>query len=99
MDGGLDNPASVNIKGPKGDKGDKGDTGPAGPAGPAGTDGKDADIPVVTALAVNKSESAITFTETLADGSREIVLTIDSNGIPTGMTVDGVEIPLTMGGF
>lgn len=54
-DGGLANPASVNLKGPKGDTGArgpagvdgaKGDTGPEGPrgpqgeAGPAGADGK-----------------------------------------------------------
>ena len=54
-DGGLANPETVNLKGPKGDtgakgepgaKGDKGDTGPQGPmgsqgkTGPAGTDGK-----------------------------------------------------------
>ena len=54
-DGGLANPQTVNLKGPKGDtgakgepgaKGDKGDIGPQGPmgpqgkTGPAGTDGK-----------------------------------------------------------
>lgn len=38
-DGGLPNPASVSIKGPKGDKGTKGDTGAAGPAGPQGPQG------------------------------------------------------------
>lgn len=37
--GGLPNPASVSIKGPKGDKGTKGDTGAAGPAGPQGPQG------------------------------------------------------------
>ena len=41
-DGGLSNPATVNIKGPKGDQGEKGeqgekgDTGATGPQGPAG---------------------------------------------------------------
>ena len=38
-DGGLANPATVNIKGPKGDqgeRGEKGDTGATGPQGPAG---------------------------------------------------------------
>ena len=37
---GLDNPAPVNIKGPKGNKGDKGDTGAVGPVGPQGEQGK-----------------------------------------------------------
>ena len=37
--GGLPNPASVSIKGPKGDKGAKGDTGAAGPIGPQGPQG------------------------------------------------------------
>jgi hypothetical protein len=41
-DGGLANPATVNIKGPKGDQGEKGkqgekgETGATGPQGPAG---------------------------------------------------------------
>lgn len=42
-DGGLDNPETVNLMGPKGDtgaKGDPGETGPIGPQGPAGADGK-----------------------------------------------------------
>ena len=41
-DGGLANPATVNIRGPQGEKGDKGDTGATGatgPQGPAGADG------------------------------------------------------------
>lgn len=37
--GGLPNPASVSIKGPKGDKGAKGDTGATGPIGPQGPQG------------------------------------------------------------
>lgn len=49
--GGLTNPTTINIKGPRGEKGadgaagadgakgDKGDTGPEGPQGPAGNDG------------------------------------------------------------
>ena len=35
-DGGLTNPATVNIRGPKGDQGD---VGAAGPQGPVGADG------------------------------------------------------------
>ena len=38
-DGGLENPAAVNIKGDKGEKGDKGDTGATGPQGEPGADG------------------------------------------------------------
>lgn len=37
--GGLTNPATVNIRGPKGDTGDTGPVGPAGQQGPAGSDG------------------------------------------------------------
>ena len=39
-DGGLENPASVNITGPKGDIGPKGDTGPQGPQGEKGDTGE-----------------------------------------------------------
>lgn len=45
--GDLDNPDTINIKGPKGDKGDKGDQGivgpkgPVGPVGPQGPQGND----------------------------------------------------------
>ena len=38
-DGGLENPAAVNIKGDKGEKGDKGDTGPQGEKGDKGDTG------------------------------------------------------------
>ena len=38
-DGGLANPQTVNLKGPKGDKGDKGEKGEAGPQGPQGPQG------------------------------------------------------------
>lgn len=38
-DGGLENPETVNIKGPKGDQGEKGDQGPQGDRGPQGTAG------------------------------------------------------------
>ena len=38
-DGGLSNPATVSLKGPKGDKGDKGDAGPKGEDGQQGASG------------------------------------------------------------
>lgn len=38
-DGGLPNPATVNIKGPKGDTGEQGPQGPAGETGPQGEQG------------------------------------------------------------
>lgn len=38
-DGGLDNPETVNLMGPKGDKGDTGATGPKGEPGPQGLQG------------------------------------------------------------
>lgn len=40
-DGGLENPAVANIRGPKGEKGGKGDTGERGADGKSGSDGKD----------------------------------------------------------
>lgn len=51
-DGGLDNPATVNLKGPKGDRGEKGEqgekgaTGATGPQGPAGP----VNVPSTTSL-------------------------------------------------
>lgn len=51
-DGGLDNPATVNLKGPKGDRGEKGEqgekgaTGATGPQGPAGP----VNVPATTSL-------------------------------------------------
>ena len=39
-DGGLENPAAVNIKGAKGEKGDKGDTGATGSPGQTGAQGE-----------------------------------------------------------
>ena len=38
--GGLVNPSSVNIQGPKGDTGEQGETGPQGPQGPIGPQGE-----------------------------------------------------------
>ena len=45
-DGGLANPATVNIKGPKGDQGKKGEKGATGPQGPAGP----INVPATTSL-------------------------------------------------
>lgn len=45
-DKGLENPDSVNIKGPQGEQGEKGDKGDTGAAGAAGADGKDGYTPV-----------------------------------------------------
>ena len=51
-DGGLDNPATVNLKGPKGDRGERGEqgekgaTGATGPQGPAGP----VNVPSTTSL-------------------------------------------------
>lgn len=44
-DGGLSNPQSVNIKGPKGDKGEKGDKGDKGDKGEKGGDGAIISLP------------------------------------------------------
>lgn len=43
-DSGLENPQSVNIKGPKGDRGLTGPTGATGPQGPEGPAGKDGSV-------------------------------------------------------
>ena len=56
----------------------------------------------VTGLSVAKAEdgSAVFFVEDLADGSvRSIKMTLNTDGVPTGLTVDGVSIPISVGGF
>lgn len=107
-DGGLENPASVNIKGPagatgdKGDKGDKGDTGATGPAGAAGAKGEKGDTGA-TGPAGAKGEKG----DTGAKGDKgdtgasvsAISLTQDSTGVITGGTAtlsDGTTVDITI---
>lgn len=56
----------------------------------------------VTGLSVAKNAdgSAIFFVEDLADGSvRDIKMTLDTAGLPTSLSVNGVVIPVSVGGF
>ena len=89
-DGGLENPQTVNIKGPKGAPGE---------AGAAGADGATASevaavLPQTTALDFTNWDSG-SFTETLSDGTTVThTVTLDANGIPTaidGITITGVS--------
>lgn len=48
-DGGLSNPAAVNIKGPKGDQGEQGEKGATGATGPQGPAGP-VNVPSTTSL-------------------------------------------------
>lgn len=67
-DKGLENPTSVNIKGPKGEPGEQGpqgtegpqgNTGPQGPAGNPGADGKSATIQIGTVTTLKAGSNAI----------------------------------------
>ena len=65
-DGGLTNPTSINIKGPKGDKGDTGATGatgatgPKGDTGPQGPKGNDGTSVSVSSITYQKGSSNTT---------------------------------------
>lgn len=92
-DGGLENPQTVNIKGPKGE------TGADGADGKDGADGATAAevaavLPQTTALNFTNWDSG-SFTETLSTGTTIThTVTFDANGIPTaigGITISGVS--------
>ena len=56
--------------------------------------------PTVTAISAVLSGTTMTFTETLEDGSTDTIeVTLDDNGVPTGMTVNGTAVGVTMEGF
>lgn len=88
--GDLNNPDTINIKGPKGDKGDKGDQGIVGPEGPVGPQGPQGESGPQGPIGNTgpQGESAII---------SEVNATVDNNvGIPS-VTVDsgGTELNRT----
>lgn len=77
-DKGLDNPQTVNIKGPKGDKGDKGDTGPQGAQGiqgepgPQGPKGDPGATPDMAPYQTKEDETLQTTAKTVVGGINEV---------------------------
>lgn len=89
-DGGLPNPATVNIKGEKGDPGEKGDQGEPGADGKPGEPGADGatvqevleEMPTVTAMNFSNFENG-SFTETVDGSAVSHSVTFDDMGRPT----------------
>jgi hypothetical protein len=96
-DGGLPNPATVNIKGEKGDPGEKGDQGEPGTDGKPGEPGKDGatvqevleEMPTVTAMDFSNFENG-SFSETADGKTLTYAVTFDTAGRP--VSVGGVAI-------
>lgn len=96
-DGGLPNPATVNIKGEKGDPGEKGEKGEQGEPGEPGTPGKDGatvqevleEMPTVTAMDFSNFENG-SFSETADGKTLTYAVTFDTAGRP--VSVGGVAI-------
>ena len=56
--------------------------------------------PKATNVSVVKSDSTVTITATLEDNSQSVtVITIDENDVPTKITKDGMECPISWEGF
>lgn len=96
-DGGLPNPATVNIKGEKGDPGEKGDQGEPGADGKPGEPGADGatvqevleEMPTVTAMDFSNFENG-SFSETADGKTLTYAVTFDTAGRP--VSVGGVAI-------
>lgn len=96
-DGGLPNPATVNIKGEKGDPGEKGDQGDPGADGKPGEPGADGatvqevleEMPTVTAMDFSNFENG-SFTETVDGSAVSHSVTFDDMGRPT--KIDDIAI-------
>lgn len=96
-DGGLPNPATVNIKGEKGDPGEKGDQGEPGADGKPGEPGADGatvqevleEMPTVTAMDFSNFENG-SFTETVDGSAVSHSVTFDDMGRPT--KIDDIAI-------
>lgn len=107
-DGGLDNPESVNIKGPKGDTGAKGATGATGAQGPQGAKGDaftydDFTEEQLAGLKGEKGATGSTGPQGLKGDTgatiTAISLTTDSAGVITGGTAtlsDDTTVPITI---
>jgi hypothetical protein len=59
-----------------------------------------ADKSVVTAIAMEQVDDTVTITYTMDDDSTSVdTITLDVNGYPTNINVDGTDIPITLSGF
>ena len=65
-----------------------------------GNSGETAEEPAVTGIDMVRDGSTVTITYSMDDGtaSRDI-LTLDENGYPTNLNVDGADVPITLSGF
>lgn len=88
--GGLDNPETVNIKGPQGDpgpqgekgeQGEKGDTGDTGPQGPQGAPGQNGVTPNLQIGTVETLEAGSAATASMGGTAENLLLNL---GIPRG---------------
>jgi hypothetical protein len=96
-DGGLPNPATVNIKGEKGDPGEKGEKGEQGAQGEPGTPGKDGKDGAATAeevLAAMPTVDAIDFANF---GNGSFSETVGSDTLTYGVVFDDYGRPTTVG--
>lgn len=56
--------------------------------------------PAVTGVSGVRDGQTITLTFALDNGGEDvIVMTTDTNDVPTGMTINGVEVPVELEGF
>ena len=65
-----------------------------------GNSGESTEEPGVTDIEMVRAGSTITITYTMDDDSTSVdTLTLDANGYPTNLNVDGTDIPITCTGF
>lgn len=65
-----------------------------------GNSGESTEEPAVTDIEMVRAGSTITITYTMDDDSTSVdTLTLDANGYPTNLNVDGMDIPITLSGF
>ena len=79
-DGGRENPASVNIRGPQGERGPTGETGPSGERGPAGERGPQGETGPAGTTDYNDLENKPTIPTAVSDLKND-------SGFITGMTI------------
>lgn len=105
-DGGLENPAVVNIRGRDGAAGRDGQDGAAGRDGVDGKDGATVEevlaaVPAANSATISKAtDGTITITTPMSDGTTSVcVLTPGADGFPIMATIDGNAVPLTWEGW
>ena len=97
--GGLENPASMSIRGPSGSKGQQGEQGPEGPQGPAGVAGADGKSAYQTAVEAGYAGTETAFNEALKDVPGHIANKDNPHGVtaaqagadPTGTAASAVS--------